>query len=99
MTSRYSIVWTETFEEDVLERIAFLYRQTNDYPGAVSLFSEMIADIRGKLEHFPNLGNRLEQFEARNVRRLLISRYEVRYEITGQEIVVLNIFHTLEERD
>ncbi len=49
------------------------------------------------LEH-PRIGVRLDEFEGREVRRLLIGSYEMRYELTFDEIFILRVWHTREER-
>jgi plasmid stabilization system protein ParE len=46
----------------------------------------------------PRLGERLERFGGREVRRVLVKDYEVRYEIRDTDIIVLRVFHTREER-
>jgi plasmid stabilization system protein ParE len=46
----------------------------------------------------PRLGERLDRFGEREVRRVLAKDYEVRYEIRDTDIIVLRIFHTQEER-
>jgi plasmid stabilization system protein ParE len=46
----------------------------------------------------PRIGEQLFQFEPREVRRLLVGQYEVRYEIFGEIIYVLRLWHTREER-
>ena len=46
----------------------------------------------------PRLGEKLTGFGDREVRRVLVQRYEVRYEIAGSDIYVLRIFHTREDR-
>lgn len=46
----------------------------------------------------PRLGERLEEFEPRDVRRILVGQYEIRYEITGAGIYMLRLWHTREER-
>ena len=49
------------------------------------------------LDH-PRLGNRLEEFESREVRRFLVGQYEIRYEVTVDAIYVLRIWHGREDR-
>ena len=49
------------------------------------------------LEH-PRLGERLEEFAPREVRRILLGKYEMRYEVAGEEIYLLRIWHTRENR-
>ena len=46
----------------------------------------------------PRIGERLEEFEPREVRRLLVGRYEMRYEVQENSIYILRIWHTREER-
>jgi plasmid stabilization system protein ParE len=46
----------------------------------------------------PRLGERLPGFGSREVRRVLVLTYEVRYEIAGSDVYVLRIFHTREDR-
>jgi plasmid stabilization system protein ParE len=49
------------------------------------------------IEH-PRLGERIEQYAPREVRRLVVGRYEIRYEIAGSVVRVLRIWHTREDR-
>lgn len=46
----------------------------------------------------PRVGEQLFQFEPREVRRILVSQYELRYEIQGETIYVLRLWHTREDR-
>ncbi len=46
----------------------------------------------------PRLGEKLEEFTPREVRRILVGSYEMRYEITDETIVVLRLWHTREDR-
>lgn len=46
----------------------------------------------------PRIGEQLFQFEPREVRRILVARYEMRYEIADETIIVLRLWHTREER-
>lgn len=46
----------------------------------------------------PRIGEQLFQFEPREVRRILVGGYEVRYEIQGSAIYVLRLWHTREDR-
>ncbi|AWM28096.1 hypothetical protein ABIA14_005419 [Sinorhizobium fredii] len=44
------------------------------------------------------IGERLEEFDPRKVRRMLIGHYEMRHEIRPSTISVLRLWHTREER-
>lgn len=46
----------------------------------------------------PRLGVRLEEFGEREVRRIIVGKYELRYEVTTDAIVVLRIWHGREDR-
>lgn len=46
----------------------------------------------------PRIGEKLEQFQPREVRRILVARCEIRYEIQDEIIYVLRIWHTREDR-
>lgn len=51
-----------------------------------------------RLKEYPRIGEKLEEFEPREVRRILVNHYEMRYEIQESKIYVLRIWHTREER-
>jgi plasmid stabilization system protein ParE len=46
----------------------------------------------------PRIGERLEEFEPREVHRILVGHYEIRYEIRESTIYVLRLWHTREDR-
>ncbi|WP_241085989.1 type II toxin-antitoxin system RelE/ParE family toxin [Candidatus Vondammii sp. HM_W22] len=46
----------------------------------------------------PRIGEQLFQFEPREVRRILVGEYELRYEILDSNVYVLRLWHTREDR-
>ena len=44
------------------------------------------------------IGEQLFEFESREVRRILVGQYEMRYEIQESTIYVLRLWHTREDR-
>ncbi len=66
-------------------------------PAAIHAVQALTRAPARLLEH-PRIGERLEEFEPREVRRLLVGRYELRYEIHEAEIYVLRLWHTREDR-
>lgn len=46
----------------------------------------------------PRIGERLDEFEPREVRRILVGHYEMRYEIQNSTIFVLRLWHSREDR-
>jgi plasmid stabilization system protein ParE len=49
------------------------------------------------LEH-PRIGEKLEEFELREIRRILVGHYEMRCDIRETTIYLLRLWHTREER-
>jgi len=49
------------------------------------------------LEH-PRIGEQLDEFQPREVRRILVGHYEIRYEIQDATLYVLRLWHTREDR-
>ncbi|MCY1451301.1 hypothetical protein D9M71_681580 [compost metagenome] len=46
----------------------------------------------------PRIGERLEEFAPRDVRRILVGHYEMRYEIADSTLYLLRLWHTREDR-
>lgn len=46
----------------------------------------------------PRIGERLDEFDSREVRRILVGNYEMRYEIRDSTIYLLRLWHTREDR-
>ncbi len=46
----------------------------------------------------PRIGEILEEFKPREVRRILVGHYEMRYEIQESTLYVLRLWHTRENR-
>jgi len=51
-----------------------------------------------RLKAHPRIGEKLDEFSPREVRRILVKHYEMRYEIQESNIYVLRIWHTKEDR-
>jgi len=67
-------------------------------PPAAARVVQSLANAPARLMEHPRIGEKLEEFEPREVRRILVGRYEMRYEIRGSTIYVLRLWHTREER-
>lgn len=59
---------------------------------------QSLAAAPARLTEHPRIGERLEEFEPREVRRILVGNYEMRYEIRKSIIYVLRLWHTREDR-
>jgi plasmid stabilization system protein ParE len=89
------IEWTTSGLSD-LDRL-FDFLATANEPAAIRTVQALVA-APGRLIENPRLGERLDEFLPREVRRLLIGHYEMRYEIKDMTIYLLRIWHTREER-
>ena len=87
--------WSRRALSDLVRLHDFL-APVNRSAAARSVQSLTAAPMR-LLEH-PRLGEKLEEFEPRQVRRIFVGRYEMRYEIQEETIYVLRIWHTREDR-
>ena len=59
---------------------------------------QMLVAAPTKLLTNPRIGERLDEYDPREVRRILVGHYEMRYEIQQSIIYVLRMWHTREER-
>jgi plasmid stabilization system protein ParE len=89
------IRWSRSGQED-LERIhGFLASVDSD---AAARAVRKITTAARELAAFPRLGSRLTEFGKREVRRLIIGDYEVRYELRKRELIILRVWHVREDR-
>ncbi len=88
--------WASPALGDLARLHAFL-REVN--PQAAASVVKTISRGAGGLRDNPRLGMALGGFEPREVRRLIVGQYELRYEvIEGGTVVVLRLWHTREDR-
>jgi len=59
---------------------------------------QALTNAPARLVDHPRIGERLDEFDPREVRRILVGRYEMRYEIRDATIYVLRLWHTREDR-
>jgi len=59
---------------------------------------QSLTNAPARLLEQPRIGEKLEEFGSREVRRVQVGRYEMRYEIQGTTIYVLRLWHTREDR-
>lgn len=89
------ISWTEKALHDLARLYEFL-APVNRAAAAKTIQGLVAAPSR--LATHPRLGEKLDQFEGRDVRRLLIGTYELRYEILDTSVQILRVWHTRESR-
>ena len=87
--------WTGRALSDLARLHAFLAPVNR---GAAAQVVQALAAAPTSLPAHPRIGERLEEFEPREVRRILVGHYEMRYEIQESTIYVLRLWHTRELR-
>lgn len=57
-----------------------------------------LAHAPRRLLDYPRIGEKLEAYEPREVRRIIVGDYELRYEIADGTIIILRLWHGRENR-
>lgn len=86
-----TIEWTTKAISDVARLRAFLRLVDPSAPQRV-LRPIQAAIVR--LRTFPHLGERIDGYGDREVRRMIVGNYEVRYEVRDETVVILRLWHT-----
>jgi len=89
------LVWTGSALAD-LERLHQFLASAN-----LRAADEAVREIVGseaRLQALPRIGTRLDGFGGRDVRRLLIGWYQLRYELSAGRIIILRVLHSREVR-
>ncbi|MGA3678980.1 type II toxin-antitoxin system RelE/ParE family toxin [Pseudomonas graminis] len=87
--------WTSKALSDIARLYEFL--AAANQPAAARTVQQLTAAPTTLLVN-PRIGERLEEFEPRDVRRIQIGHYEMRYEIANSTIYLLRLWHTREDR-
>ncbi len=89
------VKWTSKAFSDLVRLYEFL-APVNRQAAAHTV--QMLAAAPKKLLMNPRIGEQLFEFEPREVRRIIVSQYEIRYEIQQSVIYILRLWHTREDR-
>ena len=89
------IKWTNKAVSDIARLYEFLAPVNR---GAAARTVQVLTAAPSKLLTNPRLGEKLDEFDPREVRRLLVGRYEMRYELKKTTIYVLRLWHAREDR-
>jgi plasmid stabilization system protein ParE len=89
------VAWTEKAVDDLARLHEFL-APANARAAAAAIRSLVRAG--GRLAELPRIGEKLDRYEPREVRRLIVASYELRYEVKGAEVIVLRVWHARERR-
>jgi len=87
--------WTRQALSDLARLHEFLAPVNRS--AAVRIVQSLVA-APARLQEQPRIGEKLEEFDPREVRRIQVGSYELRYEIQGSTLYVLRLWHTRENR-
>ena len=90
-----TLIWTSKATSDLVRLHAFLEPHNKQIAAKVA---QSLANAPDNLVTHPRLGERLDEFTDREVRRILVGDYEMRYELQKNTIYILRIWHTKEHR-
>jgi plasmid stabilization system protein ParE len=89
------ILWTSKASSDLVR----LHEHLNPVASAAAArIVKQLAHAPERLVEFPRIGEKLEGYEPREVRRIIVGNYEMRYEIANGTIFILRIWHCREYR-
>jgi len=89
------IQWTEKASSDLVR----LYDHLRPVaPDAAARVIQQLAHAPDRLLDYPRIGEKLEAYEPREVRRIIVGHYELRYEIAAGTIFILRLWHGRESR-
>ena len=87
--------WTGRALSDLTRLHAFL--ASLNKPAAARTVQSLTAAPASLLTN-SRIGERLDEFDPREVRRIFVGHYEMRYEIVESTIYILRLWHTREDR-
>ena len=87
--------WTSKALGDIAGLHDF-FKQEN--PSVAAKVVQALASAPTQLIAHPKIGEALDQYQPRDVRRILVGQYELRYEIVKTTLYVLRVWHTRENR-
>lgn len=89
------VQWTASALLDTERLCLFLAQHDRDEANALAA---RLDDAPAKLITHPRLGERVESYPTKEVRKLTLGRYVMHYEIAGDRILILRLWHAREER-
>ena len=89
------IKWTSKALSDLVRLYDFLAPVNKQ---AAARIVQSLTNVPTRLRTHPRFGEKIEGFDPREVRRILVGHYEIRYEIQESRIYVLRIWYTKEDR-
>lgn len=89
------IRWTSKASSDLVRLHEHLHPVA---PAAAARIVQQLAHAPDRLLEYPRLGEKSAAYEPREVRRIIVGNYEMRYEIAMGTIFILRLWHCRENR-
>jgi len=89
------IQWTSKASSDLVRLHEHLHPVA---PAAAARIVQQLAHAPDRLLEYPRLGEKLEAYEPREVRRIIVGNYEMRYQIVKGTMFILRLWHCRETR-
>ena len=89
------VIWSPEASRDLDRLYNFLARVA---PEAAEKMLISLAHAPERLTGLPRIGPRLDGFNPREVRKLGVGKYELRYEMLQDAIYIIRVFHVREDR-
>lgn len=90
-----NVIWTGSASLDVERLKDHLLAVDADAAARLTL---RLINAPDRLIDFPRIGQQLDGYLPREVRRIIVGHYELRYEIVDVTIYVLRVWHCREHR-
>jgi len=90
-----ALKWTSKAYSDFVRLHEFL--GSVDPRAALRVVRQLVAGVK-RIPAHQRLGVRMPEFDHREVRKVLVGDYEIRYEVTEIDVFILRFFHTREDR-
>lgn len=87
--------WTSKALSDLVRLHEFL---AHTHPIVAAQVVQSLSKAPEQLLANPRIGEQLFQFSPREVRKIVVNPYEIRYELVEQTIYILRLWHTREDR-
>lgn len=88
------IKWTGKASSDLVR----LHEHLRPVAPEAARVVQQLAHAPDRLLGYPRIGEKLDAYEPREVRRIIVGHYEMRYEIADATIFILRPWHSREER-
>lgn len=89
------IEWTSKALGDLARLYEFLALLNQS---AAARLVQSLTKAPNSLVNNPRMGEKLDEFLPREARRILVGQYEIRYEIQGDKLYILRVWHSREQR-